>query len=299
MQVEVYLDVLILENVVVNYLILWVTAKLSRNIISGLRLAAASLVGALYLVLIFFPGMGIYHTATAKFLLSLAIVAIAFSPHRLKGFIKTLAVFYLVSFIFAGSFIAFSYFAEGGAITTNGIIYTWNPKWKNLVYTMVFILVIIRVAWNYMRDRFARESLFVPLSIVFDKKKVTIKALIDTGNSLHDPISNIPVIIVEFNSVREILPGDIRNIFTDSKDWDLERITAVISKSEWISRFRLIPFTSLGKEYGMLVGFRPDYVSFRVDEELRKAKDVIVGIYNKRLSRDDDYTALLSPKLVA
>lgn len=299
MWIDVYIDVLILENVIVNYFILWVTAKLSRNVISGLRLMAASLVGALYIVLIFFPGTGVYYTATAKLLLSLAIVAIAFSPHTLKGFIKTLAVFYLVSFIFAGSFIAFSYFAEGGAIITNGIIHAWNPKWKHLVYTIILILAIIRAAWNYVRDRFARESLFIPLSIVFDKKRVNIKALIDTGNSLHDPISNIPVVIVEFNSIREILPGDIRSIFTDSKEWDLECITAVISKSEWISRFRLIPFSSLGKEYGMLVGFKPDYISFRVDEELRKAEDVIVGIYNRRLSRNDDYTALLSPELVA
>ena len=45
---------------------------------------------------------------------------------------------------------------------------------------------------------------------------------------------------------------------------------------DYISRFRLIPFSSLGKQNGMLVGFKPDKVLIKFDENEIEKKNVIV-----------------------
>jgi stage II sporulation protein GA (sporulation sigma-E factor processing peptidase) len=45
---EIYLDVLILENIVMNYLILWTSGKLSKMRTTNLRLFMGALLGALY-----------------------------------------------------------------------------------------------------------------------------------------------------------------------------------------------------------------------------------------------------------
>jgi stage II sporulation protein GA (sporulation sigma-E factor processing peptidase) len=58
----------------------------------------------------------------------------------------------------------------------------------------------------------------------------------------------------------------------------------------------MIPFSSLGKTNGMLVGFRPDCVKV---EGMENKPDVVIGIYNDRLCRDGRYRGLLSPELVA
>ncbi len=58
----------------------------------------------------------------------------------------------------------------------------------------------------------------------------------------------------------------------------------------------MIPFKSLGRANGMLIGFKPDRVAVGADAS---RSDVVIGIYNSRLTRDGRYQGLLAPELVA
>jgi len=130
---KVYIDVLVMENIVMNYLILLLTAKFMRHKPSHLRLFLGALAGAAYVVvLLLMPNLKVYCTTLAKFALSLLIVAIAFSPAKPALFIKTLAVFYVSTFIFAGAAFAFLYLNQTGGFVRNGIVYIWNSKGTTL-----------------------------------------------------------------------------------------------------------------------------------------------------------------------
>ena len=90
---EIYLDIVILENIVINYLILLVTSRFSKNRTSSLRLFLGSVAGTAYLVLmILLPEVKVYTTLVSKFLLSIGMVAITFSFNRFSV-LKTLALF--------------------------------------------------------------------------------------------------------------------------------------------------------------------------------------------------------------
>lgn len=297
---EIYLDVVFLENIVMNYLILLVAAKFSKRKTSSLRLFLGALIGALYVVVLIIPGMKAYYTTLAKFALSLVIVAVVFSPEKVGAFLKTLAMFYVSTFIFAGAAFAFLYLNHSGGFVQNGIIHVfWRSKWTMLFLSIITAGIVVRVFWEVLQYKFVKEKLLIPLKIFFESKRIDLAALVDTGNSLHDPITNMPVIIVEFRAIREILPKEIQSIFDESKENDLNSITKVVSNSKWFSRFRLIPFTSLGKENGMLIGFKPDYIEIGENQEKRGVSDVIIGIYNRTLSKNEKYKALLGPELVA
>lgn len=284
-----------------NYLILLVTAKFTRSRTTSLRLFLGSMLGAIYVVvLILCPGIKVYYTALAKFLLSLLIIAVSFSPDRFKSFFKTLAVFYASTFVFAGAAFAFLYFNQSGGFVKNGIVYVFGgSNWTLLIFTIITVGIIGRVFWEVMSYRLVKDKLLVPLKISFESKMIDMSALIDTGNSLYDPLTNTPVIVVEFRAIKDILPMEIKGIFEDSKEDDLGCVTNIVSHSTWFSRFRLIPFTSLGKENGMLIGFKPDYVEVGEEEQKKGVSDVIVGIYNRALSKNEKYKALLNPELVA
>ena len=289
-----------MENIVINYFILLVTAKFSKNRTTNLRMFLGALIGALYVVLlIIFPNMKVYYTTMAKIILSLAIIAITFSPEKLTTFLKTLAIFYISTFIFAGAAFAFLYFNQSGGFIRNGIIYAfWKTKWTLLFFSTIMVGITVRIFWEVLQYKFVREKLLTPLKIAFGSQIIDLAALVDTGNSLHDPLSNMPVIIVEFKAIKDILPLEIQRIFEESKENDLTCITHVVSNSTWFSRFRLIPFNSLGKENGMLIGFKPDYIEIGDDENKKGISDVIIGIYNKTLSKNERYKALLSPELI-
>lgn len=298
---EIYLDVLLLENIVINFVILFVTAKLAKLKTSTLRLFIGSLVGALYVVFIILqPGMTIYYTTFAKVLLSFFIIAVTFSPRKVLAFFKILVIFYLSTFIFAGAALAFLFFNQQGGFVRNGIVYVSSQsKWTLIFFAFVTVGIIIKIFMEVIQSKISKEQLLVPVKIAFDNRKVDLPALVDTGNSLKDPLTNVPVMVVEFKAMSELLPLEIKTIFESSGEDDLNKITSAISKSKWFSRFRLIPFSSLGKENGMLIGFRPDYIEIGEDEEKRDVKNVIVGIYNRSLSNSNKYKALLGPELVA
>jgi stage II sporulation protein GA (sporulation sigma-E factor processing peptidase) len=56
----------------------------------------------------------------------------------------------------------------------------------------------------------------------------------------------------------------------------------------------VIPFTSLGNKNGLLLGFKPDYIKIYGDIK----KDVIVGIYDGKLSKMNLYTSLVGLNLL-
>lgn len=300
---EIYLDIIILENIVINYLILWATSKFSRNRTPNFRLLSGALVGVAYLVLmILLPEMKMITTILSKVLLSVAMVAVAFHFNKVSAFLKTLALFYAATFLFAGAGFALLFFNKTGGVIRNGVILSplsfLNTKWSELFLAMAVTFIILRVVWDVIQNRFLREKILVRLCITFDRKAIDLNALVDTGNSLHDPLTNMPVVVVEFMAIRDILPEEIRTIFERDSENDLSSVTDIISCSAWFSRFRLIPFTSLGKENGMLLGFRPDFIEIGSDNDRKGISDVIIGIYNRSLSKNEKYRALLSPELM-
>jgi len=296
---DVYIDVLFVENMIMNYLILTVTSRFCRSSASGLRMLAGAAVGAAYVIFVVcFSDIKVYYSVAAKFLLSIVIIITTFSYRKISTCLKQLVVFYAVTFMFAGAAFAFIYFNQTGTFTGNGIIYIyWKSKLTTIFMSAGAILIISRIFLDIVKLRISKEDLCVRLSIVFESRNKILEALIDTGNSLCDPISKTPVVVVEYDAIKDILPSDICAIFEEYMEDNLNCLTETISKSSWYSRFRVIPFTSLGMENGILLGFKPDSVIIGDGERKKDINNVIVGIYNKSLSKNEKYKALLGPEL--
>ena len=67
-------------------------------------------------------------------------------------------------------------------------------------------------------------------------------------------------------------------------------------KEKYISRLRIIPFSSLGKQNGMLIGIKPDKFEV-INEQIEEKNNVIIGIYNKSLTKRGEYNALIGMEL--
>ena len=110
------------------------------------------------------------------------------------------------------------------------------------------------------------------------------------GNLLKEVISNLPVIIVEKNVLKNIID-----------DWVLEN-TENILNGKFLEndnfdvhkyKFRIIPFSSLGNQNGLLLGFKPDNIKVYNDGEIME-KEAIIGIYENSLSgNSNDYNAII------
>jgi len=294
----VYGDVILLENLIMNYLILWCTARFTRYRYSKLKLFIASLLGAVYAVLSYFPEHRYLYSFLMKILFSVLIIIIAYTPAYFHLLLKLTGVFYIVSFIFGGASFGLFYFINGLELTANGTSFIRDFPLKVLAVAAFVAYFTVKYSWDYVQHRIKRERILVPLEIHYNKKTVKLDALVDTGNSLRDPLTNVPVIVAEYEGICELLPVEIRKVFEQNRENDLKAIAEVMSASGHITRFRLIPFKSLGRENGMLIGFKPDLAVIMDNERKITLESVIIGVYTKSLSRDGEYNALIHPDML-
>ena len=292
----VYADVLFLVNFMVNFLVLYLTGKIAHLKRHGKMLVLGACAGALYAVLMFFPRLSFGYSAAAKVLFSLFVVALTFQIRGVRLFLKTVGAFYLVTFALGGSVMALFYFtdvgARLGAVVKNGIFYV-NLPLPTLLLAVGISYLLLCVGLRILQNRLTRDNLYRKVAITWNGKEVWLDALLDTGNALCEPFSGAPVIIAEYAHLLPILPQELQNMGEDST-LPLENVDA-----PYKSRLRMIPFSSLGKEHGMLLGFRPDSAKLLVNEKLFDAGDVIVGIYTKKLAPDRSYAALLPPRILS
>ena len=75
-------------------------------------------------------------------------------------------------------------------------------------------------------------------------------------------------------------------------------ISRLLASERWSSRFRVIPLQSLGREQGLLVGFRPDAVHLVTEGRRVTLTGVVIGISPKPLDPEGSYRALLHPELL-
>ncbi|KUO73563.1 MAG: hypothetical protein APF77_02705 [Clostridia bacterium BRH_c25] len=298
METYVYADVILLENLIMNYLILWSTARLTRYSYSKVKLIIASALGAVYAVLSYFPEYSYLYSFLMKVLFSIFIVIIAYTPAYFHLLLKLIGIFYIVSFIFGGAAFGLFYFINGLNLTSNGISFIEDFPVKILVAAVFAAYFTIKYSWDYVQHRIKRERLILKVEMIFEKKQLSLDALVDTGNSLKDPITNAPVMITEYDMIKDLLPADIQKIFERYSENDLNAIAEIMTVSKWASRFRIIPFKSLGRENGMLVGFKPDIVTIFDSDKRIQLSNIVVAVYRKSLSKDGEYSALIHPEML-
>ena len=120
-------------------------------------------------------------------------------------------------------------------------------------------------------------------------------ALLDSGNLVKDPISNLPVVILEKDIFRKLVSEEFLNYIEGILGGDVQDYKDL---QEDQSKIRMVPFMSIGKENGMLTGIRIDKIKIITEDGEIEKRNVIVCIYNKKLTNDNKYNALVGLNLL-
>lgn len=295
----VYAEYVLVENIVINYIILHVTKMMTKTKSNKSRLFLSSLIGSLYILVAVFPLFEFMGRFIIKFLVSVLMIIVAFSPEKFNVFLKQISAFYLVSFAFAGTIMGVYYIINNNTLLTKISFSDTSELIRYLTIGIGLAIILIYYIFKYHRSRIHKESFLTDITICLNDRKANLTALIDTGNSLKEPISQKPVIIAEYNALREILPEKLRKMYVEERDLDLNTIAKVMEEIGDDIKLRLIPFKSIGNENGILIGFKPDSISIYLENETKRLKEgIIVAIYNSKLAQDEQYNGLLHPEIL-
>jgi len=288
-QPKVYADITFMVNFTMDFMILWATAKLSGTAIVYGRLITASLLGGIYGVAYLFPVMNIWYNLPAKIIFSGILVIVAFRPRGWQEFKKTLICFYGVSFVMAGATIAVSYFLHNN---NQGLYFSY---WW-LLGGILCAFLMGSYGEKYLAQKIIPALLKYQVELHFGNAICRGEGFLDTGNGLRDPLTQCPVVVAEYDLLKECFPDDCKAAIENFRD-DHDILQA-LSKSSWANRLRVIPFSSIGKKNGLMVGLRCDEIVVDPDKINLLYKNLVVGIYLDKLSAKENYQLLIPSEIL-
>ena len=251
----IYVDVLIVLNIYVNFFLLRITAGLTHSPLRTARCIAASIYGSLFSLTILLPELGNTLTIALKTAAAVSIVAAAFGIRSKKRLALNTIAFFAANFVLAG--------------TVYGVYSLFKPEFihfNNACFYIDFslIILIVTTALLYAAVYFFRIWIdrtpdgSYRVFIRDGKKIITLNGLADTGNGLVDYVSGSAVIICAEEYFSELTGYEL----------DCEKLPR---------GFRLLPCSAVSGN-GLIPVFRPDEIVISCCENGdRKPVDAVIG----------------------
>lgn len=225
------------------------------------------------------------------------MIYVSFKPKNMKEFLRQITFFYLTSFVFGGAALGVIYMVNAGKISIQNGIIIGNYTLKTIFMGIILAFIIIVVSFKFIKTKISKNDLFYNITIKINRKSVKTKAMVDTGNLLKEPITNIPVAVVEHKILYNVVPTEILENIENILGGDFSNISENVKK-EYMSKLKVIPFSSLGRQNGMLLGLKADALEIEESDGSKIVDRIIIGIYNKKLSKKGEYGALLGIDII-
>ena len=275
MEQTVYLDIYFLINFSMDFLGLFLSARLVERRIKYYRLVIAAGVGAAYAcVALFLSATGLWRLLLDALACLVVGGVAAFDRRALKSVPYFSLVFGAVSIILGGAMTALFYLFNrlgvdllfGGGGGGDGI-----SVWLFAILAGISALLALK-GGGALKKRAVRKR--GRIEIEYGGKRTSLSCLYDSGNLLREPISRLPCVLVELDALSSVLPYSLTEAVKKGN------ITLIEERER--SRVRLIPSQSAtGK--AMLVGFRVD--ALRIDMGGGAAKtDAYVVLMTEKIS---------------
>jgi len=267
--------------------------------LSLMRVVLAASLGGIYAVLVSLPQFYLLANLLPKIIVSMLMAAVSLKYVNISLYVRFWATMFLAAFALGGAILGLGYFNV--TLQAGEPIFLMELPGVSLTLAVVgaaLALVLGKNLISILHQSIFKKDFLIPLTISIGDKSAELVGLVDTGNHLRDPLTGNPVIIVEYQAMDDLLPTSVGAFLSSQIDPEMGEMVDIFGIEGWGKRIRLIPFTSVGKEHGVMMGFKPDQVI--IDNKGRKIikNNIIIGLCEQALCPDNSYHALVNPKTV-
>lgn len=264
-----------------DYIILYLVAKVMKLPITSLRVIVGSMIGAVgACVILRFDQI---HHGILSIIVNLAIsvimIKVSYRIKHIRYRWNIVLALYLVTLLLGG-ILTFVFYNSNVLAIWNQTVGASSKKTISvymLVIAMSVILVTFPYLLTYINTFRSRVTNIFEVTIQLEDKSIVLKGLLDTGNHLREPITGKPVIIIERELVNQVMTKSLM---------------------EYTTRLKVIPFHSIGKDDGMMYGIVLDQIVINVNNQEHIHKNVVACLYEGTLSSHKDYQLILHEDLL-
>lgn len=266
---QIYIEYIFLLNFVFLYSVWNVSLVLVSCTVTQKKLLLGSLSGALVSCLcLFLPVIlwwRLFFGSVLAFFVSQWILFSGTQRKKIHG--KYLSITFLMAVLLGGSI----------SLLQKKMGEDCFSLFQMTVLPLFFSFVIKILMHRYLPKR---AQLVYKVTLFCEGMEYTMKALLDTGNSLVEPISRKAVCIVG------------KEVF------ELDSKKEGMRKEFLPQRFRIIPYHSVGKENGILCGYEMDRLIIDTDERKVIIEKPMIGISDAPVGSKGTYQMILQPELL-
>lgn len=189
---KIYLDLLLLLNFFLDLLLLLTVSILLRRRKNSIRLLCAAFIGGLSILFLFIPmnSLGLFFS---KIIISILMCLIAFGYQNIKYTGKNILYLYMTSILLGG----FLYFLNDQfAYKKEGIVFYHNGLSINMIFLLLSSPILLYLYIRQGKELRNIYSKYHTITIFLGGKKYEFTGFLDTGNTLRDPYTKSPVILI-------------------------------------------------------------------------------------------------------
>ncbi len=273
----IYLDTLFFLNATVDYLLLLAAARVAGERLPRLRFAVAGVLGGLYAVFIFWKP--IFLSPWCKTFVILLMIFVAYGGSR--HLIRQGLIFLALSFAFAGGVLAVTLLGGQHLFLEQGVVYA-PINLSQLLAAVVFCYIFLTVVFQNFGKHSNISGELVSVVLTLEGKEIPLTVLVDTGNTLQDPISGQGILVAE---------GALLSPFFEEKingSQLSQPSTFLLQHPQHKTRMKLLPYQAVGVQ-GILLVLRVDKIT--VNQE--KIPETLVALSPTAVSDGGSYHGLI------
>lgn len=258
MYYELYIDVLFFTNFMMDSLLLLAVGKILGCRVDHRRIIGGAALGALVLCLATaVPFCSLLKYVLLYLALPAGMLRLALGIRKLVTLVQAFGLFYVMAFLWGGIQLGLRPY-----IRTASLFFAVSAA----------SYFVLKGCWGLLVRMKNKQKSVCEVRVCTSSGEYTLKALIDTGNALSDPISKEPVSVIGKETAGQIL------------------------SMEPAQGMRYIPFRSVGGE-GVLAVVRVEKMCVYLPQEYQ-IMHPIIGISGQNIQEQDEYQMILNPDII-
>lgn len=202
---KVYIELVFMDNFIVNLLIILLASAFTKAKKKWGRYVLAAVIGGVYACVVF-GVTGVFISLMFKVGISFLMCFVAYYSKGERGFLKSTCAFYITSFVFAGAIYAMMY--SFGETATFGGSLVVRPFIRYILLGVAVGAILICIFSRVYKRTQQTEQLTVDISMKYGQRQTRVKAYLDTGNMVTEPLCGLGVIFASQTTAAALFDKD-------------------------------------------------------------------------------------------
>jgi stage II sporulation protein GA (sporulation sigma-E factor processing peptidase) len=272
----VYIEFVIIDNMVIDYILLYIIFKCLKTSVRWWRLFISCMLGTAVAVLLPLVSLVNILLFSIKLLTGLLMVYVCREYKTFKEFVTTAILFFLFTFLLGGIIIGIFFMLNIDYTLESNFNYISNIPIGLVLLTAFLLGIILKIAFERLYRKRNINNFIYNCELSLNNIKVTAKGFLDSGNQLYDNTTDSPVIITGRKTASKLFKEGL--FYGETKAKFLE-------------------FSTIGGKNKMLI-FKIDKLEIYIGKNLNIINNITLGISPYHIKGNEDYDLILHPAIL-